>query len=43
MNMNLEDRNVKISGTSKTVPKWNFFKYLVDHHGDIVQVTLRYH
>lgn len=27
-----------LTGTSKTVPKWNFFKYLVDHHGDIVQV-----
>ena len=25
-------------GASGVTPKWNFYKYLINHHGDIVQV-----
>jgi len=27
-----------LTGTSGITPEWNFYKYLLDHHGNIIQV-----
>ena len=27
-----------LTDNSGVVPKWNFYKYLLDHHGNIIQV-----
>ncbi|GFS13559.1 glutathione peroxidase [Elysia marginata] len=41
--VNVRDKDVHpawsyLTATSKEVPKWNFFKYLVDHNGVVVNV-----